>query len=151
MFGWLVNHKAPVGSPVGDQQREAPYRCRPAGPSTRLADQEDKWNAIAETIGFVIAVYTKGEETVVDVLRVHGAYLNDRHNLVLDVAAPKFVKDRNTGDRLEWKMDFELPIQDLLRFEPLHAQFWRDGTQAYQSAIERARNERRPDSGLIAL
>jgi len=136
MFEWLFSHKAPRPIAIANRFLEAAAR-RPAGLSTKLADQEDKWNAIAETIGFVLAVYTKGEETIVDVLHVKGAYLNDRHTLVLQVAAPKLVKDPNLGDHLEWKTNFELSIENLRHFDPLHEEFWRDGPQAYQSAIGR--------------
>jgi hypothetical protein len=139
MFGWLFSRKARAGAPVAGRQRQASDRRRPPGLSTKLADQEDKWNAIAETIRFIVAVYVQGEETVVDVLRVRGAYLNDRHTLVLEVAAPKAVKDWDAGDRLEWVRDFELPIDALRHFQPLHAAFWRDGTQAYRRAVENRR------------
>src|SRR5687767_15452794 len=98
MFGWLFERPAHRDAATADFKREAAERCRPpAGLSTKLADQEDKWNAIADAVGFVVAVYAKGEETLVDVLRVDGAYLNNRHTLVLQVVAPKPAKDRDVG------------------------------------------------------
>ena len=139
MFGWLSRRQAPSNARVANPERMGSPRRLPAGLSTKLADQEDKWNAIAETIRFVAAVYRRGSETTVEVLRVDGAYLNNRHTLVLQVTAPKLVQHRNVGDHLEWARSFELPIEDLRQFEPLHPEFWRAGSRAYQSAIERGR------------
>jgi hypothetical protein len=137
MLRWLFDRKVPLNAPAAVRKREASRRRPPAGLSTKLAGQEDKWNAIADAVGFVVAVYNSGEETLVDVLRVRGAYLNDRHTLVLEVTAPKTFTNPDLGGRLEWENRFELPIEDLRHYELLHAEFWRDGAEAYRNAVER--------------
>jgi hypothetical protein len=138
MFGWLFDRKAQIDVAAADRKSMASERRRPpAGISTKLADQEDKWNAIADAVGFVVAVYAKNEETRVDVLRVDGAYLNDRHTLVLQVVAPQTSSDRHIGDRIQWVREFELPIEDLLHYEPLRAEFGRVDAETYRSAVER--------------
>jgi len=138
MFEWLFDRQTHRDTAVPDLKREAAERRRlPAGLSTKLADQEDKWNAIADAVGFIVAVYAKGEETLVDVLRVDGAYLNNRHTLVLQVVAPKAARDRDVGGRLQWVRNFELPIEDLRHYEPLHAEFAGSDAEAYRSAVER--------------
>ena len=140
MFGWLFDRQAHRDTAAADLKREAEIRRRrPAGLSMKLADQEDKWNAIADAVGFIVAIYSNGEETLVDVLRVDGVYLNNRHTLVLQVVAPKAVRDRDVGGRLQWVNDIELSIEDLRHYEPLHVEFASCDPAAYRSAVERGR------------
>jgi len=85
----------------------------------------------------MLAVYTRGKETIVDVLRVNEAFIDDRSKLKLGVEAPKVVKDRYIGDYLDWDKHFELAIGSLLYHEPLHSDFHSDGNDAYRKVVEK--------------
>lgn len=99
--------------------------------------EETRWNQFADENGYILAIYTKGKETIVDVLRVNEAFIDARGKLKLGVEAPKLIKDRHIGDWLDWDKHFELPVASLLHYEPLHADFHDDGIPAYKAVIER--------------
>jgi len=105
--------------------------------SKELVEQEDQWNRFADNVGYMLVVYTRGKETIVDVLRVNGAFITERGKLNLEVEAPKVVKDRYIGDHLDWDKYFELPVKSILYHEPLHADFHGDGNDAYRKVVER--------------
>ena len=111
-----------------------------------LIYEEDRWNRFADEVGYMLAVYTRRKETIVDVLRVNEAFIDDRGKLKLGVEAPKLVKDRYIGDRLDWDKHFELPIESLLYHESLDPEFYTHdadghgpGNKAYQELIEKGR------------
>jgi hypothetical protein len=110
-------------------------RERRFGPE--LIQQEQQWNRFADTTEFMLAIYQRGKETIVDVLRVNGASVNDRGKLILDVQAPKVTRDRYIGAYLEWDHEFELSVEKLRRYEPLTADFYMEGNDAYRRAVER--------------
>lgn len=96
-----------------------------------LVEEEARWNHIADEGGYILAVYVYRKETVVDVLRVSEAIIDDRGNLKLSVEAPKVVKDRYLGDHLDWERHFEMPIKSLLYYEPLDPEFYTHDAQGY--------------------
>ena len=102
-----------------------------------LVEQEDKWNRFADDVEYMLAVYRRGKETIVDVLRVNEAFITDRGKLKLGVEAPKVVKDRHIGDYLEWDKHFKLPVDSILYHEPLHADFHDDGDDAYRKIVKK--------------
>jgi len=116
----------------------------------RLIEEEARWNGFAEAVGYMLAVYSRRKETIVDVLRVNGANITDRGKLKLGVEAPKLVRDRYIGDYLDWHKYFELPIESLLHHEPLHGDFHADGIPAYRKVVKKglkiARRRRKKDA-----
>jgi hypothetical protein len=104
-----------------------------------LLETERKWQAFSEGEGYILAVYVKGKDTIVDVLRVNDVYIEGkkRKTLKLHVEAPKLTKDKYIGDYLEWERDFEVPIDKLLYHEALPNNFYDLGIPAYQKAVER--------------
>ena len=101
-----------------------------------LIEEETRWNRFADDVGYMLAVYKRGKETIVDVLRVNEAVLTDTGKMGLGVEAPKLVKDRYIGDHLEWDKYFELALDSILYHEPLHADFHNDGNDAYRKVVE---------------
>jgi hypothetical protein len=94
--------------------------------------------------GYILAIYTRRKETIVDVLRVNAAFIDVRGKLQLGVEAPKVVKDRYIGDHLDWDKHFELPIEALLYHERLDPEFYTHdaegygpGNKAYRKLVER--------------
>ena len=121
---------------VQDRERvKAKARQRKLGPD--LIAEESRWNQFADSTEYMLAIYRHGKETVVDVLRVNEAFINDRGKLTLGVEAPKVVKDRDMGDYLDWDRHFELSREKLLHFEPLHPNFHDEGNEAYRRVVER--------------
>ncbi|MDA1053799.1 MAG: hypothetical protein O3C40_25400 [Planctomycetota bacterium] len=102
-----------------------------------LIEAECRWNEFSDSTVYMLAVYQKGKERIVDVLQVAGAELSDRNKLRLSLVAPVARKDRYTGDWLDWDKIFELPIEKLLYFEPLNAKFSDAGLDGYKKAVER--------------
>lgn len=98
-----------------------------------LIEEEDRWNRFADEVGYMLAVYTRGKEKIVDVLRVNEAFIDDRGKLKLGVEAPRVVKDRYLGVHLEWDKYFELPIESLLYYEPLDPEFYDLDAHGYGS------------------
>jgi hypothetical protein len=110
----------------------------------KLVHEERRWRRFADGGGFMLAVYTHRKETIVDVLRVNEAFINDRGKLKLGVSAPKVVKDRYLGDHLDWDKDFEMAIESLQYHEPLDPEFYTHdaegygpGNKAYRKIVER--------------
>jgi len=108
-----------------------------AEPSRELIEEENRWNEFAESTCHMLAIYQKGKQRIVDVLQVDQAELTNRSKLRLSLVAPVVRKDRHIGDWLEWDKSFELPIEKLLYFEPLTADFMHAGLDAYKKAVAR--------------
>ena len=102
-----------------------------------LIDQENRWNRFADNTEYMLAVFVRGKETTVDVLRVNEAFITRQGKLKLGVEAPKVVRDRHIGDWLDWDKRFELPVEAVLYHEPLHANFHDDGNDAYQKVVKK--------------
>lgn len=122
---------------LAEQRERVKSKVREKQFGKELVDQEDRWNRFADEVGYMLAVYTRGKETNVDVLRVNEAFIDERGKLKVGVEAPKVVKDRHIGDYLDWDKHFELPIQSLLYHEPLHSDFHSDGNDAYRKLVEK--------------
>ena len=102
-----------------------------------LMEAEKKWQKLSEGEGYILAAYAKGKSTIVDVLRVNDAYIDEKKTLRLGVESPKLRKDRYIGDYLEWDREFELAIHKLLYYEMLPGDFAEMGLPAYKDAVER--------------
>jgi hypothetical protein len=98
--------------------------------------KQQEWNRFAENTEYMLAIYRRGSEIIVDVLRVNEASIDKSGAVKLGVAAPKLRKDPNIGDYLEWEKEFELAEKSLLFHKPLHAQFHDDGVEAYRKNVE---------------
>lgn len=98
-----------------------------------------KWEAIAATDGYILAIYSKGAETIVDVLRVNDVSIEGQKTkgLKLEVESPKRIKDKDIGDYLEWDRGFNLTIDKLLHSEVLPKDFYDSGIPGYQKVIDR--------------
>lgn len=139
--------KAELSDAIADAERRNPAlakqrervktKARERKFGEELVDEEDRWNRFADKVGYMLAVYTRGKETIVDVLRVNEALIDDRGKLKLGVEAPKVVKDRDIGDFLDWDKHFELAIGSLIYHEPLHSDFHSDGKDAYRNVVEK--------------
>jgi hypothetical protein len=103
-----------------------------------LVDQEERWNHFAAEIGYMLAIYTEGRETVVDVLYVSDVFIDPDDGLCLDVEGPDVIKGSyKGGNRLIWDQRFDLPIKSLHYHEALHRKFDSDGNHAYRKAIQK--------------
>jgi len=122
---------------LAEQRERVKTKVREKKFGKEVVDEEDRWNRFADEVGYMLAVYTRGKETIVDVLRVNEAFIDDRGKLKLGVEAPKVVKDRDIGDYLDWDKHFELPIGSLLYHEPLHSDFHSDGNDTYRKVVEK--------------
>lgn len=122
---------------LGRKREKANEAARERKYGKELLDQEDRWNRLAEDVGYIIAIYEKRKETVVDVLLVNQAEITEKGKLRLLLAAPKVMKDRDSGEWLLWDKEFELPAEALLHYEPLHSDFHHDGNAAYRDAVEK--------------
>jgi hypothetical protein len=127
-----------------EQRERVKSKVREKKFGKELIDQEDRWNRFADEVGYMLAVYSRREETIVDVLRVNEAFIDDRGKLKLGVEAPKVVKDRYVGDHLDWDKHFDLPIESLLYHEPIDLDFYTHdaegygpGNKAYQKLVEK--------------
>jgi len=121
---------------LAEKREQVKQKVRERKFGKELLEQEDKWNRFADEVGYMLAVYRHGKETVVDVLRVNEAFITDGGKLKLEVEAPKVVKDRYIGDHLEWDKYFELALDSVLHHDPLHADFHNDGNDAYRTVVE---------------
>jgi hypothetical protein len=92
---------------------------------SELIAAEKQWQKFAETVEFMLAIYKRGKETIVDVLRVNDVFVDGHKKKVLKlcVESPRLVKDKDIGCYLDWDHSFELPIENLFYYEPLHADF----------------------------
>ncbi len=122
---------------LAEQRERVKRKVREKKLGRELVGEEERWNCFADQVGYMLAVYTRGKETIVDVLRVNETFIDDRGNLRLGVEAPRVVKDRNFGKWLDWDRHFELPIGSLLYHEPLHSDFHSEGNDAYRKAVEK--------------
>lgn len=120
-----------------ERASKAAEKAREEKFGTELIEQESQWNRFADEVGFILAVYVRGQNTIVDVLQVNEAFITERGKLKLGVAAPKVRKDRHLGDYLEWDRNFEMPASKLLYYEPLHADFYLDDNDVYRRTVER--------------
>jgi hypothetical protein len=103
-----------------------------------LLGTKEQWSRFGEQGGFILAIYRRGENTIVDVLQVNDAFIDGarKKKLKLCVASPKVIKDRDIGDYLGWERDFELDVDKLLYYEPLQVDFEDAGIASYQHAVE---------------
>jgi hypothetical protein len=129
---------------LADAREQARSKIREKKLGKELVELEGRWNHFADKGGFILAVYAWRKETVVDVLRVNEAFIDDRGKLKLGVDAPKTVKDRYIGDHLDWDRHFELPLESLLYHEPLDPEFYSHdakgygpGNKAYRGLVEK--------------
>lgn len=127
-------------NPTARQKREEikqRQRVRELGPE--LVHLEEKWTRFAEEIAYMLAIYQRGKNTIVDVLLVIDAVIDGARTkkIRLTVAAPKLIKERDIGDWLDWETEFALPLEKLLHYEPLHTDFCGDGIPAYQQVVKR--------------
>lgn len=109
------------------------------GCGPELLAAEEQWLSFADSTRFMLAVYIRGKNRIVDVLEVNDAYIDGKKKkkLKLCVAAPKVVKDQYIGDSLAWEREFELPIENLLFHDPLHADFHPKDNSVYQRLVEK--------------
>jgi hypothetical protein len=129
---------------LAERREQIKVKVREREFGKELVELEDRWNCFADKGGYILAIYTRGKKTIVDVLSVNEAFINDRGKLKLGVVAPKVVKDRVIGDCLDWDGCFELPIESLLYHEPVDPGFYTHdgggygpGNRAYQKLVER--------------
>lgn len=122
---------------LGEKRERVKTRVREQQYGKALIADEARWNRFADEVQYMLAVYRRGGETVVDVLRVNEALIDGRGKLKLGVEAPKVIKDRHIGTYLDWDRHFELPVGSLLYHEPLHPNFPDDGLTTYQKTVER--------------
>jgi hypothetical protein len=115
---------------VKQSQRERKY-----GPE--LIEAERKWNELSDQVRYILAVYRKGKETIVDVLDCGDADINERGKLILNASLPKVVNDPHLGKILEWDKTLTLPVDDIRHYEPLHPNFHDEEIEGYQRAVER--------------
>ena len=106
-------------------------------PEVRAAEKH--WGNLADSDAFILAVYRKGKETVVDALQVYDTDLTGtkKFKLKLLMMAPKLRKDKYIGDYLEWEREFSIPFERLLHYELLPSNFENLGIPGYQRAINR--------------
>ena len=101
-----------------------------------LVEAEDRWNQFAESTEYMLAIYVRGKSTIVDVLRVNGAFIDGRGKLQLEVEAPKLYRDRGIGDYLMWETDQKIVVDKLLHYEPLHRDFDDERINVYTKTVE---------------
>jgi len=109
-----------------------------------LIELERQWNRFADEIGFMLAIYSQGKETIVDVLRVNAAFITKSGKLRLGVEAPRLKHDKVLGDILEWEKSFELPADSILYKKPLSPHFsfdwidsiWKSGKRRIEDRKE---------------
>lgn len=123
--------------PSAEQKRADAAWVVACGP--KLLAAEKLWQAFSAGKGYILAVYQKGQNQIVDVLRVDGASIagQRKKTLKLHVVAPNVKIDKVFGDDLEVGRHFEIPIHKVLYSEPLPPDFRRQGIPAYREAIER--------------
>lgn len=123
--------------PSAEQERAYAEWAAACGPELLAAKKQ--WQAFSAGEGLILAIYRKGQNTIVEVLRVNNAYIEGQRKktLKLHVMAPRVKKDKVFGDYLERGRDFEIPIHKVLYTEPLPPNFRRQGIPAYRQAIER--------------
>ena len=115
-----------------DAQYDAAY-------TPEIREAETHWNTLADSNSFVLAIYNKGKETIVDALMVYDTELTGtkKFKLKLMMVAPKLRKDEHIGDYLEWDREFSIPLDKLLHYEMLPNDFETQGIPAYQKAVKR--------------
>jgi hypothetical protein len=103
------------------------------------------WNEFAERTGFMLAIFRRRKDIIVDVLQVSEAMLDDRRGLVLHVVEPHRTRDKiDVGESvnlIEWEDEFELKRSELVYFEPLSVDFdgqcVEDGYPEYHRVVKR--------------
>lgn len=120
-----------------EQRKRAKERKREATYGRELVEEETAWNEFASKAGYMLAIYEDKKGIVVDVLQVNEAYINGHGKLVLSVAAPEVVKDRDIGTLLEWEDHFELPLSRLLHYEDLRPGLHFADIEGYRRIVER--------------
>ena len=118
-------------------------RIEESGPE--LIEAETQWDEFSDNVRYMLAIYERGKETIVDVLTVDDVCIEGakKKKLKLYVCAPKLVKDKHIGDYLEWEQCFTLSIEKLRYYEPLRADFDTAGLAAYQKVVKRGMKEAR--------
>ena len=119
-----------------EEQRQREIAKRIAKFGEEVLALERQWEQYAETTEWMLAVYNRGKDNVVDVLRVNGASAREDGHIELDVTSPKLVRDRDDGDSMEWNQQFLLRLDDLLHHEPL-PNFNGSKSDEYKSIVER--------------
>lgn len=129
---------------LGEDRERTKKKARERKFGPELIAEESRWNQFADSTEYMLAIYRRGKQTVVDVLRVNEAWINGRGKLTLGVEAPKLVKDRHIGDYLDWDRYLELQREKPLHYEPLGADFYTHnsagfapGNKVYQRAVGR--------------
>ena len=142
----LIPHTFPdpvdlVGRVLSEEQERANAKWAAAcGPELLAAEKQCQ--AFSAGKEYILAIYKKGQNTIVDVLRVKDAYIEGQRKktLKLHVVAPKIKKDKVFGDYLGTRREFEIPIHKLLYTEPVPStSLLRQGISAYRQLIERGR------------
>ncbi|QDT10716.1 hypothetical protein [Planctomycetes bacterium K23_9] len=98
-----------------------------------------KWNQFADGPEYMLAIYEKGKNVVVDVLRVNEADESGKTGVSLFCEAPKLRKDKHLGEHLEFERVVKLNVKKLLYHEPL-PRFQDDHDteiDRYQKAVKR--------------
>ena len=123
--------------PSSEQERADAEWAAACGPELLAAEKH--WQTFSAGEGLILAIYRKGRNTLVEVLRVNDAHIEgqSKKTLKLHVMAPKVKRDKVFGDYLERGRDFEIAIHKMLYSEPLPPNFRRQGIPAYRQAIER--------------
>src|SRR5437868_6573879 len=93
--------KADVSAAIGDMERLHPELAQKREEikekqherkyGKALVDAEQRWCVLSESVRFMLAIYRKGGNTIVDVVDVGGAHIDGRGKLKLELAAPKLV------------------------------------------------------------
>lgn len=125
---WDAERRDPA---LREQRDRVKSKVREKKFGKELTEQRSRWNRFAEEVGYMLAVYTRRNETIVDVLRVNEAFIDGRGKLKLGVEAPKVVKDRYVGDHLDWDKHFELATESLLYHEPVDPDFYNHDAEGY--------------------
>ncbi|MCA9094108.1 MAG: hypothetical protein KDA68_11515 [Planctomycetaceae bacterium] len=129
-----LERKDPVLAEKRERRKRA-IRERELGKD--IVEQEEKWNRFADDIGYMLAIYRRSKDVVVDVLLVNQGVITDRGKLKISVSSPRWIKDKEIGDYLEWDKEFELAVESLLFYEELSNEFFSQGNDAYRKTVER--------------
>lgn len=125
--------------PSAEEQEADAEWAAACGPELLAAEKQ--WKTLSAGKAYILAIYKKGQRTIVDVLRVRDAYIEGerKKTLKLHVVAPKIKKDEVFGDYIEkGGQNFRIPIHRLLYSEPVPPTFLRrQEISTYRQLIER--------------
>ena len=131
--------RAEKKNPKAKQQRETINRKRKeaanSGPPTEMELLLNKWQKIAESDTYILAIYDRGKTRTVDVLHVIDAHPAGARvqKLKLTLASPKTFDD----GWLLYEKEFELPYEKLVYHEVLKGDYHGDASKPYQAAVKR--------------